>query len=396
MSKAKALVSELLASTEATLQRPPAPGEAWTDRVALVDHAALQLDEHGADGASLIRFGLAHLFAGPVLGAVVASVLLEARGESLPDDFATIDLPAWRRALLGNGPREPGVDDLEAVLRHASHLMDGWVAFAPMESLVQLTPFEPEQLAEWAAAVDSSLREAVDVYRWLVDRTLQRDLAEWSVASLKHEYRYATHEVAPPAPAVLLEAPSPDRDALAHALAGYVLREDERLKEVGWSEFMAAVQEQAKMLLGQGRCAEAAALFEFLIGRYPSDSGLRNNLAFCLITSRPAEAYECLLEAQQLGYQPRSLLLYNRACCATLEVQKRDVLFEANHHWADGLEPVPVGAYIWRQASDGSMVPVQCSDVRRALAEAGLALALELGQLERVPVWEERVAQLLP
>ncbi|MDT0167337.1 hypothetical protein Q9R32_17430 [Actinotalea sp. AC32] len=394
MSNAKVLVRELLASTEAALERPPGQGQAWADRVALVDGAVRQLDEHGADGASLIRFGLAHLFAGPVLGAVVASVVLEARGEQLADEYAAIDLRAWRRALVGTGQHAPVADDFETVLRHASHLVEGWIAFAPMEALVRLAPFEPEQLSEWASTVDSGVREAADVYRWLVDRTLQRDLDEWSSASLKYEYRYATQGVSPHAPAALLDAPSPDRDALAHALAGYVLREDERLRDVGWAEFMAAVQEQAKMLLGQGRCAEAAALFEFLIGRYPSDPGLRNNLAFCLITSKPEEAYESLLEAQHLGYQPRSLLLYNRACCATLEVHKRDVLFEANRHWIDGLEPVPVGAYIWRRISDGSMVPAQCSDVRRSLAEIGLALTLELGDLDRVPVWEARVAQL--
>lgn len=393
MSKVATPVQELLASIEETLERPPAPGETWDERVALVNEVTRRLDELGVDGASLVRFGLAHLFAGPVLGSVVASVLLEARGEQLDDDFAFIDLAGWRQALVGMSRYGRPIDDLEAVLSHAGQLVEGWIAFAPIEAVVRLRAFDSEQLAEWTAALDTSVRGAADVYRWLVDRTLQRDLAEWSTASLKQEYRYAAQDVAPHAPAVLLEAPSPDADALAHALAASVLEEDERHREIGWAEFMSAVQEQAKMLVSQGRCAEAAALFEFLIGRYPGDAGLRNNLAFCLITSKPKEAYESLLEAQHLGYEPTSLLLYNRACCATSEVQKRDVLFEANRHWVDGLEPVPVIGYVWRRRGEG-MAPAQSPDIRRDLAESAAALALELGELDRVPVWEARAAEL--
>lgn len=393
MSKTAAPVRELLASAQAVLERPPAPGETWEDRTAIVSAVARGLDDLGLDGTSLIRFGMAHLFAAPVLGSVVASMVLEAQGEQFDDDVALLDVAGWRRALGAPGPRGHAIDDLETVLAHASHRVEGWIASAPFEALVRLAPFEPEQLSEWAAAVDPSTRAAADVYRWLVDRTLQPELAQWSAASLKHEYRYATQDVAPHAPTVLLEARTPDPDALAHALATRALREDDSRRDTGWGEFMEAVQKQARMLVSQGRCIEAAALFEFLIGRYPSDPALRNNLAFCLVTSKPAEAYECLLEAQHMGYQPKSLLLYNRACCASLETQKRDVLFEANRHWVDGLEPVPVAAYVWRKSDEG-MAPAQAADVRRDLAEVAIALALELGELDRVPVWRARAAQL--
>lgn len=393
MSTTAATVREALASVEAVLERPPVAGETWEARAALVSEAARQLDQCGVDGTSTIRFGLAHLFAAPVLGSVLASVVLEAHGEQLEGDFALIDLASWRRALLGPARPGPSLDDLEGVLPHASHLVEGWITYAPLDALVRLAPFEPGQLADWAAAVDGGTRDAADVYRWLVDRTLERDLDQWSTASLKHEYRFVTQDVAPHAPAVLLETPTRDRDALAHALATYLLREDESRRDTGWAEFMEAVQKQARMLLGQGRCAEAAALFEFLLGRYPGDVGLRNNIAFCLITSRPEEAYERLLEAQHMGYEPKSLLLYNQACCATLEAQKRDVLFEANRHWVDGLEPAPVSAFIWRKSGEG-MLPTHAPDVRRDLAAAAVALALDLGELERVPTWEMRAAAL--
>lgn len=393
MSPATDAARKALASVEAMLERPPLAGETWEMRAALVGEAAHQLDDLGVDGSSLIRFGLAHLFAAPVLGSVLASVVIEAHGKQLEDDFAFIDLAGWRRALLGPASPAYSLSDVESVLPHANHLVEGWIAYAPFDALVRLAPVEPEQLAEWAATVDSSTRRAADMYRWLVDRTLERDLDRWSTASLKHEYRYVTQGVTPHGPAVLLEAPSPNRDGLAHALAKYVLLEDESRRDTGWSEFMAAVQKQARMLLCEGRCIEAAALFEFLLARYPGDAGLRNNLAFCLITSRPAEAYERLLEAQHMGYEPKSLLLYNRACCATLEAQKRDVLFDANRHWVDGLEKAPVSAFVWRETAEGP-VPTNTPDVRRDLAAAAAALALQLGEHERLATWEAREAAL--
>ena len=393
VSKTAAPVRDLLASAEALLERPPATEETWEGRAAFVSEVALQLDEFGLDGTSLVRFGLAHLFAAPVLGSVVAALVIEAQGEELDDEVALIDLASWRRAL--GAPDHDGrlLGDLETVLAHANHLVEGWIAFAPLEALVRLAPFEPEQLADWAAAVDSGTRSAADVYRWLVDRTLQRELPQWSTSSLKHEYRYVTQGVASHAPTVLLEAPAPDRDALAHALAAYVLMEEDSRRDTGWGDFMQAVQKQAWMLLNQGRCLEAAALFEFLLGRYPGDPNLRNNFAFCLVTSKPEEAYECLLEAQHMGYQPKSLLLYNRACCATLDTQKRDVLFDANRHWVDGLESAPVSAYVWRTGGRG-MHPAHSPDVRRDLADISVALALQLGELDRVPLWESRAAEL--
>lgn len=386
-------VRELLVAARDLLERPPAAGETTDSRVETVKSLARGLDEHGVDGSSLIRFGLAQLFAAPVLGSVVASIFLEARGESLDDLGAYLDVEGWRRALGVSADGQSAIDDLDTVLGRASLMIEGWIASAPFDNLVALTPVGSQELSEWAAAIDPETRVAADVYRWLVERTLEPDLERWAPASLRHEYRYVTQGVAPHAPAVLLGAATPDPNVVAHALARHALDDEERRRESGWVEFMAAVQKQARMLLAQGRCAEAAALFEFLIVRYPSDPALRNNLAFCLITSRPSEAYESFLEAQRMGYEPKCLLLYNRASCATLEAQKREVLFEANRHWIEDLEPFPVPAFIWRQIGSG-LSPTNTPDVRQDLAEAAVRIALDLGERDRVEVWRARLEAL--
>lgn len=386
---------DLLQAAQTLLERPPRPTETWADRVASVRTIASELDVHGVDGLSLIRFGMQELFVAPVLGSVAFSVVLESRGEDPHEATQPIDVAGWRASLgLNQGSRRSS-EDLGEMLRHAGSMIEGWAAFAPVDTLVRLAPVPREQLAAWATAIDAATRAAADVYRWLVERSLGGELDRWSTPSLKLEYRYSVKGEAPTAPESFLATARMNPDALAHALAARILREETEHELSEWVALLAAVQKQAKMLLRQGRCAEAAALFDFLIGRHPSDPALRNNLAFCLLTSKPAEAMEHLRDAQRMGFEPRSLLLYNRACCATTEAIRREVLFDANRYWVDDLEPAPVCAFIWKLI-DGAFVPTDTFDVRIDLATAAIYLALELGELVRVPVWEARLAALQP
>lgn len=385
---------DLLLAARALLERPPEQGESLDDRAAGVRAIARQLDTHGVDGLSLIRFGMGQLFAGPVLGSVAASVFLSMHGEQLDEDAQPINVAGWRSALgVEEGLAKP--DDLSALLGHAASMIGAWIVSAPFDSLVRLEPVPKEALAAWATAVDESTRAAAEVYVWLVDRSIEADVEKWSTSSLKLEYRYSVLGEALEAPEAFLAISSTEPNGLAHALAARVIREETDHHQAEWAALLSAVQKQAKGLLRQGRCAEAAALFDFLVGRNPGDPALRNNLAFCLVTSNPADATEHLRDAQRMGFEPKSLLLYNRACCATTEALKREVLFDANRHWVADLEPVPVGAFIWRRIG-GEYFPGDVFDVRIDLARAAAGLAFELGELDRAQVWGTRLLELQP
>lgn len=256
-----------------------------------------------------------------------------------------------------------------------------------------MSPPPREQLVSWATHVDSDTDAASHVYRWLVVRTLEPDLKQWSTQSLKHEYGYAVQGEPPPLPESLLAVAAVDPDRLAHALAARTLRDDADYQKLEMSALLDGVRKQAKMLVRQGRCVEAAALFEFLISRYPGVSDLRNNLGFCLVTSRPGIAAEHFRDAQRMGFTPMSLLLYNRACCVTTESLKREVLFDANRHWLDSLERAPVPAFVWKY-DDAEVAPADTPDVRVDLASASAGIARDLGELDRVADWESRIAKL--
>ncbi|MBN9375635.1 MAG: hypothetical protein J0I40_09640 [Cellulomonas sp.] len=395
MDLATATIADLLRMVKSVLEVPPDDGvAAWDARTAFVRTIGLALDRRGLDGDSLIRHGLADLFQAPILGSVAVSLLSEAQVPGLdrlevdPD----LNVQGWRDAMKLQGPR---VNFSEA-MSHALYLTQGWVTFAPLETLVRMQPVASEELDQWARSVDESSRAAAATYRWAVLRLVEPNLENWDSTSLRKEYRHTVMAVDAELPASLIAEASLDKDELAHAVARKSLTEDEVRVQAGWNDVREAVVKQAKMLLRQGRCAEAAALFEFLLGQAPADSWLRNNFAFCLITTRPGDAYVFLRDAQRLSYKPISLLLYNRACCAGTETQKREVLFDANRHWLEDLESVPVPAFIWRRPANApyDFQTAETLDVRADLGIIAASLATELGEMDRADIWQKRVAEL--
>ncbi|GAA3819271.1 hypothetical protein [Cellulomonas soli] len=389
MDLKSASVAELLRLSASTLEVPPRCPTDWDARAELVSTISYALEDRGLDGESIIRFGLAHLFGAPILGTVAVALLVESHAPLLDGVEEVLDVAQWRRSMGLEGRTH----ELSEALGHASYLLNGWIAFAPLGELLRMEPPDRDRLDTWASAVDESTRASTDTYRWAVRRLLEPGLDEWDTTSLKMEYRYSVMAQGPNLPSQLLESVAIDSDRLAHALARKALTDDDERQEASWTSVRSGVLKQAKMLLGQGRCSEAAALFEFLISRAPADAWLRNNFAFCLITTRPSDAYALLREAQRLGFEPTALLLYNRACCATSETQKREVIFEANRHWLESLESVPVPAYVWRR-SGSAFEGAETSDVRQELAAVASELALELGELHRAEIWRARLASV--
>lgn len=385
-------LQDLLSTAQKLLEHLPGPDENWDDHVASVREITRELDTHGVDGLSLIRFGMAQAFTGPVLGSLILALVLEPFGAAPPEAAWAIDVAGWCTAL-GVSTTARTTEELYELLRHARKLIEGWATFAPIDALTRLVPAPSEELTTWAARVDPTTREAAKQYQWFVERTLDPDLTRWSTSSLKFEYRYSVQGKAPLAPRAFLATVDVDPDQLAHALATRVLQEETRHEQLHRAELNLAIVRQAKMLLTQGRHTEAAALFEFLITRDLGDPALRNNLGFCLVTTNPLDATEHLRAAQRMGFEPKSLLLYNRACCATTEAVKREVLFEANRHWLAELESAPVGAFVWRRV-DGELVPTETPDVRVDLARIAVDLALELGEFDRASGWENRLSVL--
>jgi len=391
MDLGSAPVAELIRTAATSLELAPESRSDWGPRAQLVTMIARALDDRGIDGESLIRFGMAGLLQGPVLGSVAISLVVGVDEPTLARIAELVDVQGWRRALRLDGVDAGG--HLGAALDRAAALTNGWVAFAPLEHLVTMQPATATQMESWASAVDGATKAAAASYRWAVTRLTARELGQWDLSSLRKEYRYAVLGEDPRVPPSLVEKISLDLDDLAHAIVRTELREEEEHQRLVWNSAREAVLKHARMLVAQDRCVEAATLFEFLIGQDPSDPWLRINYAFCLVPLRPSEAYETLREAQRLGFKPVSLALYNRACCAASISQKRDVLFEANRLWVDGLEPAPVSALVWRRSEKG-FEAFDSPDVRVQLAEMAAQLSLELGDLNRATTWRERSVEI--
>ncbi|KGM00730.1 hypothetical protein Q760_06345 [Cellulomonas cellasea DSM 20118] len=360
----------------------------------------------GVDGQALIRYGLAEQFAGPVLGTVAVALMLEARGNASPARLA-LEVDGWRAALGVTERSRPAVAErgsgfdsrqyphVAASLRAAPTMLHSWIATAPFEELVSLVPPRPEEMAAVVGQAEQA-SALFATYQWLVQRNTEKDLSGWSTEALHKEYQYVAHGEAAAMPAALLDARLHEVDTIAREVADRAVRHTARPgDDEDWYRLLTGVHRQARRYLGDGRHAEAAALFEFLLTRRPTDARALNNLGFCLLPVDPARADRYFLQADEQSFSVRSLLLYNRMCCGDGSADMAHLLFATERHWASGLEGGPQPAVIWRRDASGSWEVCDTLDVRVDLAKVAAEYCTKLSRHDRVRVWLGRAEALI-
>lgn len=384
---------ELLVSAAGALSDVARTAQEWDARVREIQELSRLLDGFGIDGASLIRFGFSDLFVGPVLGTVAVALFLEARDDPRSPEFEpAVDVTGWR-AALGIGDRMPAAALDERVgeatlpaLSVAPTLLRAWVTTSPFEQLIRMTPPTPDAMASTIDAGQASAK-LFSTYTWLVERTIEPNLEVWSRDSLHVEYQLATQSAVPAMPQAFLDVGSPNLDELAHKIARRASLGGNERAEDQWVELLSSVHRQARHYLDQSRHVEAAALFEFLLGQRPTDAIALNSLGFCLLPIDPARADRYFVQAQEHGYAPRSLLLYNRMCCAVDTASMGELLFAAERYWVSEFELSPSPSVVWRRKSDGTWAASDTLDSRIDLLHMAIEFCGALGRHERLPTW---------
>ncbi|MFD8218311.1 tetratricopeptide repeat protein [Streptomyces sp. NPDC059697] len=278
-----------------------------------------------------------------------------------------------------------------------SPMIVAWVCNARLDDIASLNAPGADEIKE---ALDSPPPEVelFERYRWLVDRFSETFLRDWSTPSLHLEYRWLMGRELPPCEASLMSDRPVGEAELQAEIARRVVfppRLPALVREVdAGGRLVIEMEGHARTLLGQGRCREAAALFEFAGKRRPDDPTVHNDLGFCLIPVNPEDALSHLQRAADLDYPQVAINVYNRMCCCAALKDWRSVLRLADSYWGKDLVNSPVPATVWRHTSDGNWAITSTLDVRRMLAEFSYEIAQAEGLKDESALWRARVREI--
>jgi hypothetical protein len=325
----------------------------------------------------------------PITGALVTKVVF---GTDLP--LEGMDVEGWSAALGIKLPNlasmEPTSDEvrefLSDVVAPAIARMSSWIHTASLDDLVNLTPPSAGTLTSTPASVDLTLRQQ---YRWAVDHFATTFYGDWTTSSLHYEFRWFEGEILPPCPVGLMS----DRDVPIEKLTKEIAQRvvfDNRESHDSDASLVREMYRYAKKLLGQGRCREAAAVFEFGAQQVPRDADIRNNLGFCLIPVAPSEALGHLQMARNMGFSPSYTNAYNQMCCYVSMRRPRAALNVADSAWKDD-DSANLGATLWKLSDDGIWKLFHSSSPSQSLAIFATEIARREGWSEEEAVWQSRV-----
>lgn len=384
------------------------------DRRAELQSYAAALEANGIDPLSLTRYGLRDRLERAIMTGVLVADALQRH---LDPDAPVLDfISAWSKCLGGLGeyevygsisidpastPPTPPLDTsptdtapsiaLETRSRYVNKRtfreIQLWISGA---SLIDLLTWTPPALREapsgQPARDDSELHRS---YRWLIERMTVTYPAQWSTESLHLEWRWAHGDCeAPTSPGLMNEriiAP----EQLDAEIARRAVLDDQR---TSGSLTMDQVQEQALKLLARGDRQTAAGLFEAIRAGSPENPEALNNLGFCILPDRPAEAVHHLTLAGALGYGHPAINCVNRMQAHLLVGQQHVALQLADELWARWDRVEPRGrAHLWALSATPELIILD--DARTAVA--ALAAEVERSVDRAGPrVWADRHAEL--
>lgn len=141
-----------------------------------------------------------------------------------------------------------------------------------------------------------------DPYRWICDRYLYSDLAQWAAPSLRFEYRYITRGDLNGFPKGAITDVKVDPDKLNAIIAEYTVYHAEPSMEPYSKVFAMAVR-----YLKRNDYQSASALFEVYLQENPGDAKAINARGFCMLPEKPYDAERIILKALRNGFKDKAV-----------------------------------------------------------------------------------------
>lgn len=382
----------LVMAIQGILERGPHFQDGTPETRRLVVRAvARELSARGLDALSLARYGMG----AAVVGIIAATLMIEAASQEKMESVHGIDIAGWHAALgltsLHDGLAERSDSDFASYVENhifpAIPRLYGWIKTASLDDLVTLAP--PVNGGLLLASREPSDRELVEQYTWAVNHFASTFYSDWRTESLHLELRWLDGEIVPPCPEGLMLDRRVSRNEVVAEIAKRVVYGKQ---EIGSSEH-SLVQEMSRhavSLLKQGKCREAAAVFEFGTLRRPEDAALRNNLGFCLIPEDPQEALKHLQAAGDMGYHSPITNAYNQMCCYVAIRRPRAALNIAESIWNHPSDSQAQNAHLWRCDPQGKWELFECTSVRDCLTDFAASIASNEGWSEEEMIWRNR------
>jgi hypothetical protein len=383
-------VRELIAILDRALAGVPQNQQDSRHRVSTITHARRLLGNYGIDGENLIRYGMS---------ARAAVAVYRAMFSPDDDDLTRIvDTRRWREVLKVPTPsaplgelEEPELDAMSISLQRVPHLLDMWVANAPLADVLRYAPPSDPDWARWTLLTPETI-ETISAYHWLLQRSITENLDRWSTESLHLEFKWQhDHQVGLFNTATLSSA-GPDTNLLNAEIARRAVA-PQLEAQVEQDQLFWQLQETAVDYLVTGKHVEAKTLFEFHLRRNPDDSRTLNNLGFCSFPLGASKALHWLSEAAANGYADVAINVYNQCCCLVELNRAGEALDLAENYWQRQRQPNGMTGFLWVRSGAIWKLTGDCS-AERELVKLSILAAREIGREDRAVRWEGRKAQL--
>jgi hypothetical protein len=293
------------------------------------------------------------------LAIVMPGLLSAEQAAGRRNDITAAQPPAgWPRLLdtfveteEGSGSLTPPMDESE--LRTARYRFQVamsadfrnhirvWANTALMNHLTSWEAPTGKEFLAYNVGSDSVIDIDRSQQRWLVDRFTKTYLNDWSIDSLKLEWRFQHSLEDPPCPPQEMRARAIDENDLARALAGAAA--------VPVSDTNHVLVSTALRLLGDGSRKAAAVLYDEARRTQWENAEFHNNYGFCILPDDPVESLKALELASNLGYV-RTVNICNRMLALSMTGKNAAALELADRaidRW-ESLETIP--SVLWDTA----------------------------------------------
>jgi hypothetical protein len=369
------------------IERGPETAQTPTEaRSRTITAAATELTARGLDAVALIRYGMSRELTAPVSSALILKLIV---GED--SAVEGVEAQAWCAALgidlpepfKEKSPIHEIVDRFTALIIPSFSRIRHWGDTASLDELIKLTPPPPGGLISAIAPAPSD-RVLREQYRWIVDRFATTFYGDWETSSLHNELRWLDGDITAPCTSELMDDRIVPRQDLVEEIsrrAVYGTGAPDPSDSIA-----AEMTRHAIVLLRQGRCSEAAAVFEFGVTQRPDDPAIKNNLGFCLIPVDPSIALDHLKAASNMGYPGSATNSYNQMCCYWALGRSRAALNVATAEWAK-LNTATEDSLLWRLSSHGDW-ELRESDPALSIASFAADIARREGWQDEEGHWQ--------
>ncbi|TFC93555.1 hypothetical protein [Cryobacterium sp. TMT3-29-2] len=381
---------ELIAVLDTSLGGVPQNTQDSRHRTQTITSVKNLLGNFGIDGESLIRYGMS---------ARAASAVYRAMFSPDDDDLTRIvDTTRWRQVLKVPTPTAPlgeldeaELDAMSLSLHRVPHLLDMWVANAPIADILRYAPPSDTDWSQWAL-LSPDANETISAYHWLLQRSITETLGRWSTESLHLEYRWQNDHQVGLFSAAALSTEGP-KGTLLNAEIALRAVAPQLAEQVEQDQLFWQLQETAVDYLVKGKYLEAKTLFEFHLRRNLNDARTLNNLGFCSFPLSASKALHWLQDAAANGYVEVPINIYNQCCCLVTLNRSGDALDLAENYWQRQRRPNTMTGFLWVQSSDTWTLTGDCA-AEQELVDLAIAAAREVGRGDRATRWEERKVDL--